>query len=125
MHQADATNIIKMPSPIERLWEKYQTAAAEKLRVYALSERAEALGDGDEYDRPEDACDEAYDRLADIADAILEARSTCKIDRSIQAEIIIRRERDFGGPCTGEEIEKFCRDIQTASGFVSPSEALP
>ena len=123
--QADNTNIIKMPSPIERLWKKYQAAAAERQRIYALCNEANTGGDADEIDRAEAACDGAYDVLADIADDILEARPTCEADRAIQAEVILRRERDLGGPCTVEEIEKFCRDVQSAAGFVSPSEVRP
>jgi hypothetical protein len=44
------------------------------------------------------------------------------IERS-KPEIIVRRERDLGNACTDDEILKFCRSIQIAAGFVSPSEA--
>jgi hypothetical protein len=101
-------------TPITLLWKKYQNALTKKRRLNALERRN---------DRIEPICQKAYDDLADIFDAILKARPTCIIDRSIVAEIIIRRERDLGGPCTAEELRKFCREIQIAAGFVSPLEA--
>jgi hypothetical protein len=112
MKQAAVTNIVKLPSPIARLWKKYVAAAAAKHRVYARWNRVEASGDANEIDRAEAACDLAYDDLADIAEAILQSRPIGLVDVAIQAQIITRRQADLGGPCTENEIANFCREVQ-------------
>jgi hypothetical protein len=118
MKQAEQTNIINLPSPIARLWKSYLAAAEVKQRVYARYDNADAGGDNDAIADAHAACDLAYDDLADISEAILQARPASLIDLAIQADVIARREADLGGPCDQEEIANFCRDVQIVAASV-------
>ncbi|MCK1758752.1 hypothetical protein IVA78_27170 [Bradyrhizobium sp. 137] len=95
MQQAEQTNIIVGPwahsfTPIELLWNEFQSAASEKQRVYALADQA-AAGD---LEAAEAACDAAYDAVEAIADAILATPFASKADVAIQAQVLLSRGAD-------------------------------
>lgn len=116
MKQAELTNIIigpwahaaGTPSPIELLWERYGEATNEKARIYA-----EALTQ-DASDAAVTAADAAFDALEDIGDEILRSRVTSKTDLDIQSRVLMRR--DHGNGYLREDVERFCRNVQIASG---------
>ncbi|QHP69556.1 hypothetical protein EI171_21055 [Bradyrhizobium sp. LCT2] len=123
MSQASQTNIIIGPwaqppqslTAIQELWEKYQSEAALKQRIYSLFNRVAVVGTQDEIDQAEAACDRAHDVLSDLSEAILEAETTDpKADLPIKAQVVARREADLGAPCDEGEIASFCRDVQIA-----------
>ena len=40
-------------------------------------------------------------------------------DLAIQAELVVKREEDLGGPCSENEIKRFCREAGIAAGFAA------
>jgi hypothetical protein len=113
------------PTQIELSWARYGACRAEKHAVYAAFEATDANGTDDDIDRAHAASDEAYNRLADIWDEIYQSRPVSWLDLAIKGELVIQREKDLGGPCSEEEIKRFCREVQIAAEFaaVRPSTA--
>jgi predicted Zn-dependent protease with MMP-like domain len=120
MPQAEPSNIIIFPSPIELLWKKHETAASEKVRVYELFEIATDLTAGGgaaadaAADRAEAAGDAAYDTLENIVDEIIAAKATSVTDLAIKARVLARHgcveDVGFYRP---EDILGFFADVQT------------
>jgi hypothetical protein len=104
---------------IELLWDRYVACRADKRAVYAAYEAAETNGTDDDVDRAEALYDEAYNRLADIWDEIHQVRPVLLSDLAIQAELVVKREEDLGGPCSENEIKRFCREVRIAAGFAA------
>lgn len=122
--QADQTNTtlrqsahpLRKPTPVEALWKLYKAALREKRRIYALFDEADAAGDNDKIDQADAACDAAFDALENIADKILRLRpKVAEIDLPIKAQVLV--ERDHGNGYCAADVQRFCRDVQTATGI--------
>jgi hypothetical protein len=89
MQQAEHTNIIKLPSPIELLWKRREAAASEMARIDAwqLAGADGAAGDA-ACDRVEAVVDAAFNALEDIGDEILAAKETSIADFAIKGQIL-------------------------------------
>ncbi|RZM99945.1 hypothetical protein CWO91_34810 [Bradyrhizobium genosp. SA-3] len=112
MQQA-VLSLTRPTSAIEALFAKYLTAEAEKRRVYALYNEAEAAGGDDEIEQAHAACDAAFDALEDIADKILRARLKIPADLPIKAQVLVGR--DHGNGYWARDVQRFCRDVQIAA----------
>lgn len=124
MKQAEFTNIIfgpwahapGTPSPIERLWNKYQVAANEKARICAGVETAAEATTEAVFYVLEAAADAAFNVREDIGDEILRSRPTSDIDLGIQSRVLMRR--DHGNGYLRDDVERFCRNVQIAVGSI-------
>lgn len=75
---------------ITRLIEDYQTADAEKKRVYALAEQAADC----EGDATEASCDAAYDAVEAVADVILATPARSSSHLAMKAQVLLARGTD-------------------------------
>ena|ERR1700688_4771497 len=117
MTQADPNNIIKFPSPIELLERRYEAAASEKARIYALQDRlAAGVGAAADaaFEKAEAAADAAYGAVEDIVDAIIKAEALSKNDLAIKARVLLGGTRGVAdvGYYRPESILQFLVDVQ-------------
>ncbi|MGY3584439.1 hypothetical protein ACVIGB_006502 [Bradyrhizobium sp. USDA 4341] len=75
---------------IPQLFKGYQTADAEKRRVYALAERAT----NNDIKAAEVACDAAYDAAETIADAVFATPFASASDIATKAQLLLARGDD-------------------------------
>jgi hypothetical protein len=108
MQQAESTNIIKMPSRIELLFKRYEAAAREKARIYAIFDQANDVGP-----EAEAATDAVYDALENIAGEILATKATSKTDFAIQARVLAPHRTVEDVYYRPEDILQFFDDLQT------------
>jgi hypothetical protein len=115
MQQAEHTNIIKMPSRIELLWERHEAAAKERSRIYAweLAGADGAHGDA-ACARVEAVVDAAYNAVEDIVDEIIAAKETSVADFAIKARVLAWHGCvEDVGYYRPEAILQFFADLQT------------
>lgn len=116
MQQAKS-NISHFPSQIERLWKKYQAAASEKARIYALAEVAANTGSGASadvaLDRAEAAAEAVYSLLENIVDEILAAKATSITDLAIKTRVLATRGVEGVGSYRPEDVIRFFTDVQS------------
>ncbi|WP_029084344.1 hypothetical protein [Bradyrhizobium sp. th.b2] len=74
---------------IPQLFKGYQTADAEKRRVYTLAERAT-----NDIEAAEVACDAAYDAAETIADAVFATPFASASDMATKAQLLLARGDD-------------------------------
>lgn len=99
---------------ITRLFEDYQTADAEKKRVYALAEEAADC----EGEAAEASCDAAYDAVEAVADVILATPARSYSHLGMKAQVLLARGPDPKDlfHYRPEDLTRFVQEVRNIAG---------
>lgn len=114
------SKISQFPSPIERLFRQYQTAAAEKARCYSLFTTTHMKAGGGlaadaAVDCVEARCNAAYEAVEDVVDAILAIDAGSVADLAIKAHVLAQGRSARGADGVYHRIDdvvSFFADVQ-------------
>jgi hypothetical protein len=98
---------------ISQLFTDYQTADAEKRRIYALADQSDDGGCD-----AADACDAAYDAAEAVADAILATPAHSYTHLAIKARVLLARGTDLADLLyyRPNDLSRFIQEVRNIAG---------